>query len=281
MKKKNTWLFLLCGTLLCCSLYLGVRGMATAFERETEMKEVNQMTWTLHPCDIGNDFTYIKYDDRYRVFLADGVADYAGGSEDGRPIAETGEAMTDPEKYDQLHDLYLIASQRGEDGQKRFGCFRYDGSVAIPFEYDGLEGFVGDYCIAWKAPKLMIINKNNETVYTAPDSSGLKWLAEDIFSTEKRGRTEVFRIIEDEAVPAKADSSAGSGKAAAVDRESVSSRNGIQIFVEDEKYGLKNEDGKILVGAVFDSLQFAGNRYLIAVYRGRYGIADWKPLAVS
>ena len=51
--------------------------------------------------------------------------------------------------------------------------------------------------------------------------------------------------------------------------------------MEDEKYGLKNEDGKILVGAVFDSLQFAGNRYLIAVYRGRYGIADWKPLAVS
>lgn len=48
----------------------------------------------------------------------------------------------------------------------------------------------------------------------------------------------------------------------------------LQIFAKDEKYGLKGEDGKILAGAVFDSLQFAGDRYLIAVYRGRYGIAD-------
>ena len=107
MKKKNTWLFLLCGALLCCSLYLGIKAAATAFDRNAEMKEVNRLAWTLHPCDIGNDFRIIRYDDRYQLFLADGVVDYTGGSEDGRPITETGELMTDPEKYAQLDDLYL------------------------------------------------------------------------------------------------------------------------------------------------------------------------------
>lgn len=271
MKKKNTWLFLLCGALLCCSLYLGIKAAATAFDRNAEMKEVNRLAWTLHPCDIGNDFRTIRYDDRYQLFLADGVVDYTGGSEDGRPITETGETMTDLEKYPQLDDLYLKASQRGKDGKKRFGCLRYDGSVAIPFEYDGLEGFVGDYCIAWKIPKLIVINKDNEAVYTAPDSSGLKWLAEGVFSAKLQGKREIFRIIEGKAVPTEADSPAGSEKAA----EKVSAfRNGIQIFTKDKKYGLKGEDGKILAGAVFDSLQFAGDRYLLAVYRGRYGIAD-------
>lgn len=91
------------------------------------------------------------------------MVDYTGGSEDGRPITETGELMTDPEKYAQLDDLYLKASQRGKDGKKRFGCLRYDGSVAIPFEYDGLEGFVGDYCIVWKIPKLIVINQRQRS----------------------------------------------------------------------------------------------------------------------
>lgn len=278
MKKKNIWLFFLCSALLCSSLYLGVKAMAAAFDREAEMKEVNNLAWTLHPCDIGNDFTYIAYDRQHQVFLADGVLDGTGGSEDGRPITETGDAMDNLEKYPNLRNLYFKVSRRREDGRKLFGCLRYDGSVAIPFDYDGLEGFEGDYCIAWKTSKLMIINKYNDIIYTVPDSSSLKWLANNIFSVENQGERKVFRIIKSKAVPVKANQSVESRRT--TDEYAVF-RDRIQIFMRDEKYGLKDEAGKIFAGPVFDSLQFAGDRYLIAVYRGRYGIADVKTLDKS
>lgn len=276
MRKKNIWLSVLVGVLLCCSLYLGIRGAATALDREGEMKEVNRLTWTLHPCDISNDFRYIQYDDRHQVFLADGILDFTGGSEDGRPITEKGESMESLEKYPKLAGLYLKASRRTEEGRKQFGCLRYDGSIAIPFEYDGLEGFAGDYCIAWKTPDLLIIDKNNDILYTAPESSNLKRLSDDTFSVEKQGRTETFRIVKGKIVAAKSDRTMDgeqSGKGDAAGQE------GTRIFAKGEKYGLQDEDGKIIVKPVFDNLQFAGSRYLIAVYRGRYGIADVKKLA--
>lgn len=240
MKKKNIWLFFLCSALLCSSLYLGVKATAAAFDREAEMKEVNNLAWTLHPCDIGNDFTYITYDRQHQVFLADGVLDGTGGGEDGRPITETGDTMDNLEKYPNLRNLYFKVSRRREDGRKLFGCLRYDGSVAIPFDYDGLEGFEGDYCIAWKTSKLM--------------------------------------IIKSKAVPVKANQSVESRRTT---DKYAAFRDRIQIFMRDEKYGLKDEEGKIFAGPVFDSLQFAGDRYLIAVYRGRYGIADMKTLDKS
>lgn len=259
MKKKNHGLFFLTGVLLCCSLFLGIRGMTMAFDRSGEMTEVNKISWTLHPCDIGNRFANITYNGEFRVFLADGVVDYAGGSEDGYPITRTGETIESGAGDAKLEQLYLRSSRIGKDGHKRFGCLRYDGSIAIPFEYDGLEGFVGDYCIAWKAPELLIIDKDNRVVYRTPDSSNLTRRSLHSFLVVRDGKKEVVKLGTE-------------GKQDRTNPQAVGIEDGLMVFESKGKYGLADQEGEILIKAVFDDLQLAGDRYLIGVYRGRYGI---------
>ena len=269
--KKNIWLLLLAGALLCSCIYLGGRAMAVAFDRGSEMKEVNRLPWTLHPCDIGNDFTSINYDRQHGVFLANGALDHKDGNEDGQPITETGELMENAEEYPLLEALYLKASLRDEAGQIRYGCIRYDGSIAIPFEYDDLEGFDGEYCIVRKAAQWLVIDKNNEIVYAAPGGRTLKRLSDDTFSEESHETREIIRITEGKAVPVKPGHDVEENPD--YGGEPADSQKGIIVFIRDDKYGLKNSGGKVLAEPVFDSLQLVGDRYLIAVYRGRYGIA--------
>lgn len=237
--------------------------MTTAFDRQDEMEAVNKITWTLHPCDIGKSFNHITYNREFQVFLADGVIDYTGGSEDGHPITQTGESIDSYGNYPNLGQLYLKAARRTEDGRKRFGCLSLDGSIAIPFEYDGLEGFVGDYSIAWKSPELLVIDKENKVVYRTEDSSNLTRISANTFSVTKDGKTEVISLGEDRS------DEAGD---ALWDKDGEF-QDGIRVIQSEGKYGLADENGKVLVKPVFDSLALVGDHYLIGAYRGRYGIA--------
>lgn len=263
MKNKKIRLFFLVGALLCCSIFLGICGMTIAFDRQEEMEEVNKVPWTLHPCDIGKSFSNITYNREFQVFLADGVLDYTGGGEDGSPITQTGEPIDGYVDHPNLGQLYLKAARRTEDGQKRFGCLRYDGSIAIPFEYNGLEGFVGDYCIAWKAPELLLIDKDNEVVYRTEDSSNLTRISAYTFSVTKDGKTEIISLGTDRRTEAADVLWAKAGEF----------QDGIKVIQSKGKYGLADKDGKVLIKPVFDSLALVGDHYLIGAYRGRYGIA--------
>ena len=172
-------------------------------------------------------------------------------------IDSTGKQLLEP-VYWEIGQFYTDIAQVRKDN--KWGLINSSGEVICPIIYDHFGQFHRTFIDVTKNGKLGLVDHSG-TVILEPNFSYVTWYDSLIHCGNDKNEHFIYDL------KTKKTYQHTFGKL-------IQQENGLSFYLKDNKYGLVNAQGKLLLPAQFDKVRAFRNNFALVELNGKYGLID-------